>query len=75
LVYRHNANTCKTSLVGQDGCAPTGPTPSFWPPFLVIWPVGPVIVGIVWLVVRTKNHLCPVCGEDVKRGIVVCMAC
>jgi hypothetical protein len=58
LIYRHNQNACNSTLLGSDGCdiaRAAGAEPSFWKPFFIIWPLGLVVLGIVWLVVRPKR--------------------
>ena len=43
---------------------------------LVLWAIGNVILGVIWLVTnRKKTRDCPVCGHDVKKGVVTCQAC
>jgi hypothetical protein len=45
-------------LARSDGCdiaRAAGAWPSFWKPFFIIWPLGLVVLGIVWLVVRPKR--------------------
>ena len=34
-----------------------------------------IVLGILWLVTRPKRRPCPVCGADVKPGVVVCPKC
>lgn len=42
---------------------------------MVLWFLGNGILGILWLVTRPKTRDCPVCGEDVKRGVTRCKSC
>lgn len=47
--------------------------------FLVIlWALGDVILGVLWLVTRktaAAGRVCPVCGAAVDVGMVVCTTC
>lgn len=40
-----------------------------------LWFIGFVILSIVWFMTRQKTRLCPVCGEDVKKGRTTCARC
>jgi hypothetical protein len=40
---------------------------------IVLWALGDVILGTIWLVTRGRS--CPVCGKGVRKGIVVCKSC
>jgi hypothetical protein len=42
---------------------------------LFLWALVDVILGILWLVTRPKRRPCPVCGTEVKQGVVVCPKC
>ena len=43
---------------------------------IVLWALGDIILGVLWLVTnRKKTRDCPVCGADVKKGVVVCSKC
>jgi len=37
--------------------------------------IGFVFLSLIWLMTRPKRRTCPVCGEDVKRGLTVCGNC
>jgi hypothetical protein len=57
LIYRHNQNACNSTFLGSEGCdiaGDVGAGPSFWKPFVIIWPLGLVVLGIVWLAVRPR---------------------
>lgn len=41
----------------------------------LIWFVGFLVTGLIWLMSRPKRRLCPVCGRSVKSGEVVCKRC
>jgi hypothetical protein len=75
LIYRHNQHVCDTSLLGARGCKDVGAEPSYWSPFVRVWVVGMVVLGIVWLVIRPKRRVCPVCGENVQKGRQACPSC
>jgi hypothetical protein len=43
---------------------------------IVLWAFGDIILGIIWLVTnRKKGRDCPVCGNTVKKGLLVCGSC
>jgi uncharacterized protein (UPF0212 family) len=43
---------------------------------MTLWVFGDVILGVLWLVTRPRGvRTCPVCGNDVKKGLVVCKKC
>ena len=75
LIYRHNQHACDTSLLGAQGCKDAGVAPSYWSPFVRVWVIGMVVLGIVWLVIRPKRRVCPVCGESVQKGRQACPSC
>lgn len=41
----------------------------------VLWALGDVILVVLWLVTRPRTRTCPVCGENVKRGMTRCRQC
>jgi hypothetical protein len=42
---------------------------------ILLWALGDVILGVLWLVTRTRTRDCPVCGNNVRRGVTQCRAC
>ncbi len=42
---------------------------------VVIWVIGDIILGILWLVTKGNRRPCPVCGLPVKAGVVQCNKC
>ena len=42
---------------------------------IFLWFIGFVVLALVWFMTRRRGRLCPVCGEDVKRGATVCKSC
>jgi hypothetical protein len=42
---------------------------------VVLWVVGDVILGILWLVTKGNRRPCPVCGMPVKAGVTKCGKC
>jgi hypothetical protein len=42
---------------------------------IFLWFIVFIVLGLVWLMTRPKNRLCPVCGEDVKKGRTTCKKC
>lgn len=41
----------------------------------VLWALGDVILGVLWLVTRPRVRDCPVCGNGVRRGEMRCRTC
>ncbi len=41
----------------------------------VLWALGDVILGVLWLVTRPRTRDCPVCGNSVRRGMTQCRNC
>jgi len=41
----------------------------------IFWALGDVILGVLWLVTRPRTRDCPVCGNNVRRGVMQCRAC
>jgi len=42
---------------------------------LLVWALGDVILGVVWLVTRRPQRSCPVCGTTVAVGLTTCPSC
>lgn len=42
---------------------------------LLVGFLGFVFLALIWLMTRPKGRVCPVCGEDVKRGLTSCPRC
>jgi hypothetical protein len=42
---------------------------------LVVGFMGFVVLSLIWLMSRRRRRMCPVCGNDVERGVTVCPAC
>lgn len=42
---------------------------------IVLWALGDVILGVLWMVTRPRGRDCPACGERVKRGVMRCGSC
>jgi RNA polymerase subunit RPABC4/transcription elongation factor Spt4 len=40
-----------------------------------LWFIGFVVLSLVWLMSRPQRRLCPVCGEQVKKGLTICPKC
>ena len=40
-----------------------------------IWLVGFLILSVIWFMTKPKNRICPVCGNDVKKGRTSCGKC
>ena len=41
----------------------------------ILWFLGFVVLGLVWLMSRPKRRTCPHCGTDVKKGRTTCPSC
>jgi len=41
----------------------------------VLWALGDVILGVLWLITRPRTRMCPVCGSGVSRGMTRCRRC
>jgi hypothetical protein len=41
----------------------------------LIWFIGFVVFSLIWLMSRPQRRLCPVCGEQVKKGLTTCPKC
>jgi len=41
----------------------------------VLWALGDVILGVIWLVTRSTKRNCPACGNAVKKGKTTCGKC
>jgi hypothetical protein len=41
----------------------------------VIWFLGFIVFSLIWLMSRPQRRLCPVCGEQVKKGLMACPKC
>jgi len=42
---------------------------------IVLWALGDIIFGVLWLVTRPRTRDCPVCGNSVRRGSTRCGVC
>lgn len=42
---------------------------------IVIWFLGYIPLGLIWMMSRSRRRQCPACGESVKRGRTACPAC
>lgn len=42
---------------------------------IFLWALVDVILGVLWLITRSKKRQCPVCGNDVKKGLTACGNC
>jgi hypothetical protein len=42
---------------------------------LLIGFVGFIFLSLIWLMTKPRRRECPVCGEDVRKGVTVCPAC
>jgi hypothetical protein len=42
---------------------------------ILIWALGDIILGVLWLITRPHRRICPTCGESARRGVTQCRAC
>lgn len=42
---------------------------------ILLWALGDIILGVVWLITRPHSRYCPVCGNKVRRGVMQCRDC
>jgi hypothetical protein len=42
---------------------------------ILLWALVDVILGVVWMVTNKGKRTCPVCGRNVKKGLLVCTGC
>lgn len=42
---------------------------------IILWFFVFVVLAMVWLMTRPKHRTCPVCGNDVKKGLTKCSGC
>jgi hypothetical protein len=42
---------------------------------ILLWALGDVILGTVWLITKPRRRDCPVCGNPVRRGVMECPNC
>lgn len=40
-----------------------------------LWVVGFIVLSLVWFMTRSKGRTCPVCGNDVRKGLTTCQRC
>lgn len=40
-----------------------------------LWFVGFVVLSIIWFMTRPARRICPVCGNEVRKGKTVCKKC
>jgi hypothetical protein len=42
---------------------------------LIVWAVVNVVLYVLYRVTGGKKRECPVCGQNVKKGLTVCPSC
>lgn len=42
---------------------------------IVLWALGDIILGVLYLISPSKKRDCPVCGKGVKKGVLQCGSC
>lgn len=72
----HTSSNCSTEVY-SDACRTgaaigTGIAVTF---ILILWALGDVILGVIWLVTRRSGRTCPVCGSPLNVGAVSCGRC
>jgi len=77
-VSDRSSKTCEAStyLSKQDCIAASDAGTTIGVGLIIfLWFLGFVVLGLVWFMTRRRDRMCPVCGEDVKRGATVCKSC
>ncbi len=41
----------------------------------VVWLIGFFVLAVLWFMTRGRHRVCPVCGNDVKKGRSACRKC
>lgn len=41
----------------------------------IVWLVGFLVTGMIWLMTRPQRRLCPACGTPAKKGQFTCSRC
>ncbi len=70
-----SANDCQAQQYVEACQAGVGVGAAF---ILVIWALGDVILGVIWLVTRktpAPGRTCPVCGSPLAVGLTSCPTC
>lgn len=42
---------------------------------ILLWALGDIILGTLWLITRPHRRYCPACGNQMRRGVVQCPDC
>jgi uncharacterized membrane protein YhaH (DUF805 family) len=42
---------------------------------VVVWFIGMVVLGMIWLMTARNLRQCPECGSRARRGEITCRAC
>lgn len=42
---------------------------------ILLWALGDIILGVLWLITNRRNRNCPACGNSVRKGVMRCGAC
>jgi hypothetical protein len=40
-----------------------------------VWFFGFVALSLIWFMTRRRGRSCPVCGENIKKGLTACPSC
>lgn len=74
----NNAASCANdTIIGQEACTNASDAGTAIGVGIVIffWAAVDAILGVIWLVTRSRGRTCPVCGSNVKRGYTQCRSC
>ncbi|MGH3325983.1 MAG: hypothetical protein ACRDOV_16380 [Streptomyces sp.] len=42
---------------------------------ILIWALGDIILGVLWMITKPHKRECPACGNSVRKGVMRCGAC
>ncbi|WP_458248259.1 hypothetical protein [Streptomyces sp. MAI_2237] len=42
---------------------------------ILLWALGDIILGVLWLITRPHHRYCPACGNKVRKGVMRCGNC
>jgi hypothetical protein len=42
---------------------------------ILLWALGDIILGTIWLITKPRTRHCPACGSSVRRSVMQCQDC
>ncbi|MFR9676383.1 hypothetical protein [Streptomyces sp. TR02-1] len=42
---------------------------------ILLWALGDIILGVIWLITKPAKRECPACGNSVRKGVMQCRSC